>query len=163
MDRVRTDSPFHLQVDYFERHLALARQRNLPIVVHCRDAEADVLRCLASSGGTGLVRGVMHSFSGQAATAAQCVELGLHISFAGQLTFKNRKFDALREVARLVPLDRLLVETDSPYLAPEPYRGQRNEPAYVRLTAERLAELRGLTPVELATVTTANARELLRL
>ncbi|MBI3464470.1 MAG: TatD family hydrolase [Planctomycetes bacterium] len=160
LGRFRTDSPFDLQVDYFERHLAVARERKLPIVIHCRDAEEDVLRCLTAAAGTGRVSGVMHSFSGQAATAARCVELGLCISFAGQLTFKNRKFDALREVAKLVPLDRLLVETDSPYLAPEPHRGERNEPAHVRFTAERLAELRVMDPAALATATTANARRL---
>ena len=160
LDRFRTDTPFEQQVDYFERHLGLARERALPVIIHCRDAEPDVLHCLSAAAGAGPVRGVMHSFSGQAATAARCLELGLYISFAGQLTFKNRKFDALREVARLVPLDRLLVETDSPYLAPEPHRGERNEPAYVRLTAERLADLRGMTFAELAAATASNARRL---
>jgi TatD DNase family protein len=160
LDRFRSDTPFDQQVDHFERHLGLAGERALPVIIHCRDAEQDVLRCLTAAAGAGPLRGVMHSFSGQAATAARCVELGLYISFAGQLTFKNRKFDALREVARLVPLDRLLIETDSPYLAPEPHRGARNEPAHVRFTAERLAELRGMTPTDLAAATASNARKL---
>jgi TatD DNase family protein len=102
----------------------------------------------------------MHSFTGTAATAARCIELGLYISFAGQLTFTNRKFDALREVARVVPHDRLLVETDSPYLAPEPHRGKRNEPAHVRWTAEKLAQLRGQDVEDFAALTSSNARRL---
>ncbi len=100
----------------------------------------------------------MHSFSGDAATARACVELGLYISFAGMLTFK--KSDSLRAVAAEVPLDRLLVETDSPYLAPTPFRGKRNEPAWVRHTAECLAAVRDITLEELAKVTTQNARNL---
>jgi TatD DNase family protein len=158
LDRFRTDTPFDRQVDFFERHLALASDLGLPVVIHCRDAESDVLavaeRAVAERGP---LPGVMHSFTGSAATAARCVELGLYISFAGQITFANRKFDALREVARVVPGDRLLVETDSPYLAPEPHRGQRNEPAYVRFTAEQLARLRGVDTNEMAAATSANA------
>ncbi|MGL6095681.1 MAG: TatD family hydrolase, partial [Fimbriiglobus sp.] len=104
------------------------------------------------------VRGVMHSFSGDAATAAACLELGLHVSFAGMVTYKNA--DALRAVARTIPTDRLLVETDSPYLAPVPVRGMRNEPAFVAHTAKLLADVRGVSAVVLAEQTTRNAREL---
>jgi TatD DNase family protein len=160
LDRFRTDTPLDVQVDYFERHLGLARDSGLPIIIHCRDAESDLLPILERAAGSGSVCGVMHSFTGSAATAARCVGLGLYISFAGQLTFGNRKFDALREIARVVPHDRLLVETDSPYLAPEPHRGQRNEPAHVRLTAEQLARVRGVSAAELASLTSANARRL---
>ncbi len=160
LDRFRNDTPIEHQIESFHRHLGLSRECHKPIIIHCRDAEADVLRCLEDAASAGPVCGVMHSFTGQAATAARCVELGLYISFAGQLTFTNRKFDALREVARCVPADRLLVETDSPYLAPEPHRRERNEPAYVALTAQRLAELRQFEPAELSGITTENARRL---
>jgi len=163
LDRFRDDTPFDLQRDNFERHLRLSCERRLPVIIHCRDADADVLPCLERAAAAGPVLGVMHSFTGQAATAARCLELGLYISFAGQLTYTNRKFDVLREVARIVPADRLLVETDSPYLAPEPHRGQRNEPAFVCLTALRLAELRGVHADELGRITTENARRLFRL
>lgn len=163
LDRFRDDAPFEQQLEYFGRQARLAFDRQLPLVIHCRDAEADLLRCLEESAAARPLRGVMHSFTGTAATAARCVELGLHISFAGQITYTNRKFDALREVARLVPIDRLLVETDSPYLAPEPHRGQRNEPSFVQFTAQRLAELRGMSTDELASVTSANGRKLFRL
>jgi TatD DNase family protein len=163
LDRFRNDTPFDTQLDYFRRHIELSIARRLPVVIHSRDAEADVLACLGQAASAGPLAGIMHSFTGSAAVAARSIELGMHISFAGQLTFTNRKFDALREVARCVPLDRLLVETDSPYLAPEPHRGGRNEPAHVAITARRLAELRGMTPEELALHTTANARKLFRL
>jgi TatD DNase family protein len=109
----------------------------------------------------GPVRGVMHSFSGDAETARACLALGLHLSFAGMATYKNA--DALRAVARDVPADRLLVETDSPYLAPVPVRGRRNEPAFVAHTAARLADVRGVSPAELAEQTTRNARQLFNL
>ncbi len=156
LDRYWDRAPFPLQEDYFTRHLALARRLNKPIVIHCREAEADVLRVLRAFGGP--VCGVMHSFSGDAATATACLELGLHISFAGMVTYKNA--DALREVAKVVPIDRLLVETDSPYLAPVPVRGKRNEPAFVRHTAELVANVRGESAEVLGEATTRNAREL---
>jgi TatD DNase family protein len=163
LDRFRNDTPFEIQLDYFQRHLELSVNRRLPVVIHSREAEADVLACLERASSDGPLAGIMHSFTGSAATAARSLELGMHISFAGQLTFTNRKFDALREVARCVPLDRLLVETDSPYLAPEPHRGERNEPAHVALTARRLAELRGMAAEQMALQTTANARKLFRI
>lgn len=162
LDRYWDYAPLDVQRGYFRRHIELARQTGLPFVVHCRDAEADVLaelRAAAHSGGP--LRGVMHSFSGDADTARQCLELGLYISFAGMLTFK--KSDALRAVAAQVPLERLLVETDAPYLAPAPRRGKRNEPAYLCHTLDCLAELHGLSSQELAARTTANARQLFSL
>jgi TatD DNase family protein len=159
LDRYWDHAPFDLQVEFFDKHLELARRLNLPFIVHCREAEQDVVAQLrrAASGG-GPLRGVMHSFCGDAQTAAACVELGMFISFAGMVTFK--KNDGLRAVAAEVPLDRLLVETDSPYLAPTPFRGKRNEPAFVRNTAETLAAVRKLSLEELAQVTTDNARRL---
>jgi TatD DNase family protein len=158
LDRYWDHAPFDLQAEYFEKHIELARRHNLPFVVHCREAERDVVAQLKAAAASGPLRGVMHSFSGDADTALACVELGLYISFAGMLTFK--KNDALRAVASQVPLDRLLIETDAPYLAPVPFRGKRNEPAYVRHTAECLATVRNLTLAEIADLTTANARRL---
>lgn len=159
LDRYWDRAPFPLQEEYFLRHLKLARRLTKPIVIHCREAEADVVRVLrAEFERHGPIRGVMHSFSGDAATAAACLEKGLHISFAGMLTYKNAA--DLRAVAAGVPLDRLLVETDSPYLAPVPHRGKRNEPAFVRHTAEVLATVKGVPLDFLADVTTRNARTL---
>ena len=159
LDRHWDYTPFPQQEDYFDRHLRLARARGLPVVIHCREAEADVLRMLrADYERHGPVRGVMHSFTGDRATAEACLAMGLFLSFAGMVTYKNAQ--ALRDVARDVPLDRLLVETDSPYLAPVPQRGKRNEPAFVDHTAACLAQVRGVTPAELATATTHNARRL---
>ncbi len=158
LDRYWDYAPFDLQTDYFARHIDLARRRNLPFVVHCREAEKDVVAQLTSAAATAPLRGVMHSFAGDVDTALACVELGLYISFAGMVTFK--KNDALRAVAAKIPLDRLLIETDAPYLAPAPFRGKRNEPAYVRHTAELLATVRGMTPEEIGELTTKNARQL---
>ena len=155
LDRYWDHTPLDVQVEMFRRHMALAREHDLPFVVHCREAEADVLAELEREVGQGPLRGIMHSFSGDAATAARCVELGMHISLSGMLTYK--KNDALRGVAADIPLERLLVETDAPYLAPIPFRGKRNEPAHVRHTAECLAEVKGIAVEELAEATTANA------
>lgn len=159
LDRYWDDTPFEQQQDYFDRHLRLSEQTGLPFVVHMRDCQADILEMLRTARTRGPLRGVMHSFTGDAAMAAECVELGLHISFAGMVTFK--KSDELRAVAASIPADRILVETDSPYLSPEPVRKiRRNEPAYVRHTAELLAKVRGEPFEQFAKQTTANAREL---
>src|SRR5262249_36853577 len=150
---------FAQQEDYFARHLELARKHQRAVVIHCREAEADVVRMLrADYERHGPLRAVMHSFTGDAETATACLAMGLYISFAGMLTYKNAQ--DLRAVARTVPLDRLLVETDSPYLAPVPVRGKRNEPAYVAHTAACLAGLHGLETVALAAQTTRNAQAL---
>ncbi len=161
LDRYWDRTPFDLQQLWFQRHLDLARERDLPVVIHCRNCEADILAQLAAMGSP--VRGVLHSFTGDRGHAEAFLSLGLHISFAGMLTFANKNLDGLREAAAAVPLDRLLVETDSPYLAPEPLRGRGNEPAYVAWTARKLAEVRGMDPIELARAVTANARALFRL
>jgi TatD DNase family protein len=159
LDRYWKFTPFPQQEDYFARHLELARRQGLPVVIHCREAEADVVRMLRDDFDRhGPVRGVMHSFTGDWETARACLEMGLYISFAGMVTYKNAQ--ALREVAARVPADRLLVETDSPYLAPVPVRGRRNEPAFVAHTAACLAALRGEEPARLAEQTTHNARAL---
>ena len=159
LDRYWDYTPFAQQEDYFARHLELARKLDRAVVIHCREAEADTVRMLrADFDKHGPVRAVMHSFTGDLATAEACLAMGLHISFAGMLTYKNAH--GLRAVAAKVPLDRVLIETDCPYLAPVPVRGKRNEPAFVAHTAAWLASLLGLSPEGLAEHTTRNARAL---
>jgi TatD DNase family protein len=159
LDRHWDYTPFPQQEEFFARHLHLARQRGLPVVIHCREAEADVVRMLRDDYERhGPVRGVMHSFTGDRATAEACLAMGLYLSFAGMVTYKNAQ--ALRDVAAQVPLDRLLVETDSPYLSPVPLRGKRNEPAHVIHTAACLAAARGLDVATVAEHTTCNALSL---
>jgi TatD DNase family protein len=159
LDRHWHDTPFEIQEEYFVRHLELGRRYRRPVVIHCREAEADMLRVLRQEFDRhGPICGVMHSFVGDAAMAEACRAMGLYLSFAGMLTYKNAA--VLRETAAAQPLDRLLVETDSPYLSPVPLRGKRNEPAHVVHTAACLAGLLGVSPEELAERTTANARTL---
>lgn len=162
LDRYWDRAPFELQEDYFTRHLDLCRRVGKPVVIHCREAEADVVRVLRTQFKRhGPIAGVMHSFTGDATTAIACLDMGLYVSLAGMLTYKTA--EDLRRVAAGLPLDRLLVETDSPYLAPVPVRGKRNEPAFVAHTAAVLATLKGVTATELAEATTRNARELFNL
>lgn len=151
-------SPRDRQIEWFRHQLELAAEKDLPIVVHAREADDDVDALLREAGPG--CRGVLHCFSSGRRLLETGLELGWMISFAGMVTFK--RYDA-QELVRAVPLDRLLVETDSPYLAPVPHRGKRNEPAFVTHTARRIADLRGDDPVELAHATTANAREFFRL
>jgi TatD DNase family protein len=158
LDRYWDRTPFVDQQASFERHLELAAERSLPIIIHCRDCYPDVTSQLRARGQP--IAGVLHSFTGTWTDAEVLLELGLHLSFAGMVTFANRTLDGLREAAQRVPLDRILVETDSPYLAPMPHRGQRNEPAHVRFTAEHIARLRGMSLEELSEATTRNARSL---
>jgi TatD DNase family protein len=159
LDRHWDYTPFAQQEDYFNRHLELARKHKLPVVIHCRKTEADVLRMLrADYERSGPVKGVMHSFTGDLATAEACLELGLYISFAGMVTYKNAQ--NLRDVAARIPLDRLLIETDCPYLAPVPLRGRRNEPANVVHTAACLCGLHQVDVQVLAEQTSHNARVL---
>lgn len=161
LDRYWDHTPFEQQQEFFQRHLELARNSGLPVVIHCREAEADVVAQLtAFAAGTPLA-GVMHSFCGDASTAESCLELGLHLSFAGMLTY--RKNEELRQVAGRTPLERVLVETDSPYLSPTPHRGKRNEPAHVVHTAQCLADCLQLPLEEVARAATANARRLFQL
>jgi TatD DNase family protein len=159
LDRHWDDTPFAMQEEYFVRHLELARRCHRPVVIHCREAEADMLRVLRSEFDRhGPIRGVMHSFVGDAAMAEACRAMGLYLSFAGMLTYKNAA--TLRETAAQQPLERLLVETDSPYLSPVPLRGKRNEPAHIVHTAACLAGALGIAPERLAEETTKNARTL---
>ena len=162
LDRYWDFAPLDLQIDYFRRHLGLGGERKLPVIIHCRDAAADLIPLLESAAAAGPVHALLHAFSGDAAMAAKCLELGLSLSFAGNVTYTNKKFQPLRAAAAAAPADRILVETDSPYLTPEPLRGKRprNEPALVVHTAAGLAELRGVPPAQLAAETTANARRL---
>jgi TatD DNase family protein len=160
LDRHWDYSPLAVQQDYFDRHLRLSQERNLPFIVHTRESDADVLAMLREARKRGPLAGVMHSFTGTAETAAECVELGLYISFAGMVTFK--KSDALRAVAATIPAERILIETDSPYLSPQPLRGKRNEPANLVHTAACLAEVRGVSAAVFASQTRANARSLFR-
>jgi TatD DNase family protein len=164
LDRYWDHAPIELQRDYFDRHLRMSQARDLPVVIHCRDAWADVLPMLREAAARGPLCAVMHAFSGDAALAAECLELGLYISFAGNATYTNKKFQSLRAAALAVPADRILIETDSPYLTPEPLRGKqkRNEPALVAHTAAALADLRGVPLEEFDRQTTANARRLFR-
>jgi TatD DNase family protein len=162
LDRHWHNTPFDVQEEYFVRHLELARRVDRPVVIHCREAETDMLRVLREQYDRhGPIRGVMHSFVGDATMAETCRAMGLHLSFAGMLTYKNAA--DLRTTAAQQPPDRLLVETDSPYLSPVPLRGKRNEPAHVVHTAACLADLLGITAEELAQRTTANARTLFQL
>jgi TatD DNase family protein len=161
LDRYWDRAPLAVQQDYFDRHLRLSQQLGLPFIVHTRESDAEVLAMLRDARARGPLRGVMHSFTGTAETAAECVELGMYISFAGMATYKNAQ--NLRDVAAKVPADRVLVETDSPYLSPQPLRGRRNEPANVAHTAAALAAARGQTVEEFGELTTANARALFRL
>jgi TatD DNase family protein len=159
LDRHWDFTPFQVQQDYFDRHLRRSQTTGLPFIVHMRDCDADIMQMLRDAHARGPLTGVMHSFTGDAAMAGQCVELGLYISFAGMVTFK--KSGELRAIAAAVPDDRILIETDSPYLTPEPVRKvQRNEPAHVRHTAACLAEVRGTTLDAFAALTTANAKRL---
>ena len=161
LDRYWDYAPLDRQQEWFDRHLELSRRVGKPFVVHCREAEADVVAQLQRAAEDGPLHGVMHSFTGSAETAAACLDLGLYLSFAGMLTYKRNS--DLRAVAATAPPDRLLVETDSPYLAPTPERGKRNEPAHVALTAACLAETRGVSVEEVAQQTTGNAARLFSL
>jgi TatD DNase family protein len=151
------DTPIEMQHEYFDWHLQLCRDTPLPMVIHMRESGSLIVEQLRRQ--TSVPPGIMHSFTGDMELAKDCLEMGLHISFAGMVTFK--KSDDLRAIAKEVPEDRLLVETDSPYLSPEPFRGKRpNEPARVEHTLRCLAKVRGVSPAHLAEATTANAREL---
>ena len=147
-------SPRKAQEISVRSHIAAARETGLPLIVHARDADDDTVRVLREEYAAGPFPGVIHCFTAGPALAEAALEIGFAISLAGILTFKNA--EALRETVRRVPLDRLLVETDSPYLAPVPFRGKTNEPAYLPHTAARLAELKEVTPEALAEATTAN-------
>lgn len=150
-------SPRQVQREMFERFVALALETRLPIVVHNREADREAAETIRDRG-QGKLAGVIHCFSSDADAARSFLDLGFYLSFSGIVTFRNA--DALRDVARWVPLDRLLVETDAPFLAPVPKRGKRNEPAHVRFVAETLARVRRTSVEEVAHATSRNARTL---
>lgn len=145
-------SPREAQEQGFRTHIAAARETGLPLVIHTREADTVTARILEEEMGKGTFQAVLHCFTGGRTLALRAVELGLYVSFSGVLTFK--KSEELRAIARELPLDRLLVETDAPYLAPGKWRGKRNEPSYVTETARILAEVRGVDPAEMARRTT---------
>lgn len=149
-------SPKEIQKEVFRKQIRLAKKINMPIIIHNRDATQDIIQILREEHAEE-VGGIMHCFSGSAEVAKQCLDLNFYISLGGPVTFKNAKKP--KEVAIQVPLDRLLIETDCPYLAPHPYRGKRNEPSYVRLVAEQIADLKGISLEEVAQITTANAKK----
>jgi TatD DNase family protein len=152
-------SPREVQQSVFKVQVRLARDRGLPIVVHTREADGDTIAILTTEG-QGKLRGVLHCFSGTPALAKAALDLGFYLSLAGIVTF-NRAAD-LRETARMIPLDRLLIETDSPFLAPIPHRGKRNEPAFVTHVAEALAHVHQVSAATVAERTTANFHSLFR-
>ena len=154
LDYFRNNSPREAQEQGFRAHIAAARETRLPLVIHSRDADDDMARILEEESGKGAFPAVLHCFTGGRDLAMRAVALGHYVSFTGILTFKAS--DSLRAIAAELPADRLLVETDAPYLAPGPYRGKRNEPAYVVETAKVLAQTRGVSLEETARQTTDN-------
>jgi len=167
LDFYRNLSPQDLQRRAFQAQLAWAARLGKPVIVHDREAHAEVLKALtgwaAGLAGSSLAEraGVLHSFSGDLLMAKRAIDLGFYISISGPVTYQNAR--RLVEVVQALPLDRLLIETDCPYLTPHPHRGKRNEPAYVRLVAEEIAKIKGLTLDEVSAATTANARRLFEL
>jgi len=153
LDYYRGKGDLEWQRERFRRHISVARSLRKPLIIHTRDARQDTIRIMREEH-AGEAGGVMHCFTEDWDMARQALDLGFYVSFSGIVTFKNA--DELRDVARRVPDDRLLVETDSPYLAPVPYRGKPNQPAWVRYVAEQVAELRGTTLEDIAAITSRN-------
>ncbi|MCK6509387.1 TatD family hydrolase [Myxococcota bacterium] len=159
LDYFYMHAPKETQQQVFQRGLELAALSDLPFVIHSRDAEEDTIALLEASAQKHRLQGVIHCFSGTLSFAERCLSLGLYLSIPGMITFVS----SVKKVVRELPLERLLIETDAPYLAPAPFRGQRNEPAYVRQTALALAELLRVPPHLVASTTTHNAQQLFRL
>lgn len=160
LDYYWMEDPKEVQDKIFRRQIAIAKEMNLPISIHTRDAIEDTYKILKEEK-IHDIGGIMHSFSGDGEWAKRFLDLGMHISFSGVLTFK--KAFEVHEAAGIVPLDKLLVETDAPYLAPMPYRGKRNEPGYTRYVVERMAEIRELPVEQVAEITRNNAHRLFRI
>ncbi|HRT27606.1 MAG TPA: TatD family hydrolase [Syntrophales bacterium] len=156
LDFFRNLSPKDVQIKRFGEQLELAEELDLPVVIHDREAHRETLEML--KGWKGKKRGVVHCFSGDRTMAMECIDLGFYISIPGPVTFP--KSEKMRDVVKGVPLNRLLIETDAPYLTPHPYRGKRNEPAYVVFTARKIAEVKGITPEEVGKVTSQNAKDI---
>ncbi len=159
LDYHRNLSPRDAQKKAFEAQLFLAEKLGLPVAIHDREAHADILKMLSKF--KGKIKGVMHCFSGSREMAEQCVKFGFYISFAGPVTFPNSH--RLQKMAKETDLDKILLETDSPWLAPQNMRGKRNEPAYLPFIAEKIANLRGISLDALAEATTENAKEIFQL
>ena len=157
LDYFRSEGDLSWQHQRFRHHIAAAKACNKPLIIHCREARDDTIRILAEEGADE-VGGIMHCFVEDLATAERAIELGFYISFSGIVTFNSAK--ELKEVAKVLPAERILVETDAPYLAPVPYRGKSNQPAYVREVAEYIAELRGVSYEEIAQQTGENFNRL---
>lgn len=153
-------SPKDVQQYWFRKQIHLAQKLNLPIIIHNRDATADVVRILKEENAAS-VGGIMHCFGGSVETAQECIKMNFMISLGGPVTFKNARQP--KEVATAIPLEHLLIETDAPYLAPHPYRGKRNEPAYVILVAEEIARLKEISVDEVAQKTTENAKRFFKI
>lgn len=160
LDFYYDNSPRDLQRKWFIEQLKLAKELDLPVIIHTRDAAQETFDILRNNQ-NGNVRGVLHCYSGSKEMALEYVKMGFHISLGGSVTFKNAR--VVREVAEVVPLDKLLIETDCPYLTPEPYRGKRNEPLYVKYVAEKLAEIKKISYEEFVKATNRNTKELFRI
>ncbi|MDO8414473.1 MAG: TatD family hydrolase, partial [Gallionellaceae bacterium] len=158
LDYFRLTGDLEWQRERFRTHIRAARTCGKPLIIHTREAAADTL-CIMAEENAAEVGGVMHCFTESLEVALAAIQMNFYISFSGIVTFKNAT--ALKEVARHVPLERILIETDSPYLAPVPYRGKLNQPAYVKHVAEEIAKLRGLTLAEIGLATTANFRRMI--
>ncbi len=154
LDFYYDNSPRDIQRKWFKAQIELAKELDMPIVIHTRDAAQETFLILKEAAQDGKLKCLLHCYSGSAEMAREYIKLGFYISLGGPVTFKNARVP--REVAKVVPLDRLLVETDSPYLTPEPYRGKRNEPMYVKYVAQRIAQEKGLSYKEVAEATSAN-------
>jgi TatD DNase family protein len=160
LDFFRNLSPREIQLKRFREQIGLAKELGLPIVVHDREAHQETLEMLKSEKADGC-GGIIHCFSGDYEMAKACIDMGFHISIPGSITFKNA--ESFREIVKRIPLDSLLVETDAPFLTPEPFRGKRNEPSYVRYTAQKVAEIKKVSFEKVAEVTTENAMRVYRL
>ena len=158
LDYYYEDIPREIQKKAFRMQMALAKELNMPVIIHEREAHDDGMRIVKEFPG---VTGVFHCYSGSAEMARQLVNMGWYIGFTGVLTFKNARKAV--ETAASIPLERIVIETDCPFMAPEPYRGKRNDPGYLYRMAEKLAEIRGITPEEAARATTENAKQLYRI
>jgi TatD DNase family protein len=160
LDFFRNLAPPEIQISAFRQQLRLARDIGLPVVIHDRDAHTETLKILQEEGG-GKLKGLIHCFSGDIVFADHCLEMGFYVSFPGTITFPKAR--EIRDVIRHVPLDRVLIETDCPFLAPEPFRGRRNEPSYVRYVAEKIAEIRGISFESVGRITSKNATDLFKI
>ena len=159
LDYYKYDNDRSVQKHFFKKAIETAHQINKPIVVHDRDAHEDVYTLL-KDGNVSSIGGVMHCFGGDAAYAKEIIDLGMHISLTGVITFKNANYD---EIIETIPMERLMLETDAPFLTPHPYRGKRNDPSYLPLIAEKIATVKGLSVEDVMTITTENAIKFFKL